>query len=108
MSDPYELLGVRRGAEPEVVDAAYRALMKKYHPDRHGGAADPGRAQRINAAYEEIKAQGMVLSAVPDTDTIWQAPTIVPAPPLRTGRNLAFALLSSAAILAVIAIVATS
>ena len=31
----YELLEVSPAASPEVIRAAYRALMEKYHPDKH-------------------------------------------------------------------------
>ena len=35
MRDPYEVLGVPRGATKEQVKAAYRELAKKYHPDNY-------------------------------------------------------------------------
>ena len=31
----YDLLEVSSAASPEVIRAAYRALMEKYHPDKH-------------------------------------------------------------------------
>lgn len=31
----YELLQVSCAASPEVIKAAYRALMEKHHPDKH-------------------------------------------------------------------------
>ena len=33
MSNPYEVLGVRQGASEDEIKAAYRELVKKYHPD---------------------------------------------------------------------------
>jgi DnaJ-class molecular chaperone len=36
----YDVLNVSAEAEPVVIEAAYRALMKKYHPDQ-GTAAPP-------------------------------------------------------------------
>lgn len=48
MRNPYEVLGVRRDADPDVIAAAYRALMRKHHPDARG---DEGRAKEINEAY---------------------------------------------------------
>jgi hypothetical protein len=53
----YETLGVSRNSEPEVIEAAYRALMKKYHPDRWQGdeaAAEP-RAKLINEAFATLR-----------------------------------------------------
>lgn len=44
----YELLEVSPRARPEVIEAAYRALIKKYHPDKIGG--DEHRAKALNAA----------------------------------------------------------
>jgi len=32
--DPYAVLGVRAGVTPDELARAYRAQMKKYHPDR--------------------------------------------------------------------------
>jgi DnaJ-class molecular chaperone len=55
--DHYNTLRVTRGAEPEVIDRAYRALCLKYHPDV---VADTDRSratremQRINAAYSVL------------------------------------------------------
>jgi DnaJ-domain-containing protein 1 len=50
--DPYVLLGLRPGAPKEVVDAAYRALAKKYHPDA-GGSVE--MMSVLNEAYHHIK-----------------------------------------------------
>lgn len=50
----YEVLEVSPKASPEVIRAAYRALMEKYHPDKH---RDHRRAwaeeisRELNAAY---------------------------------------------------------
>jgi curved DNA-binding protein CbpA len=35
MTDPWQTLGVPEGADPEVVRAAYRQLVREHHPDRH-------------------------------------------------------------------------
>jgi len=51
VSDPYEILQVQRGAEHEVVRAAYRALAAKWHPDR---GASPERMVAINAAWRIV------------------------------------------------------
>ena len=58
MRDPYEVLGVPRGASQEQVKSAYRALAKKYHPDNYIGSplADVAneKMQEINEAYDAI------------------------------------------------------
>ena len=54
--DPYAVLGVDRAASAAELRAAYRALVARYHPDRHQGnpledlASE--RMAEINQAYE--------------------------------------------------------
>ncbi|MBO7681617.1 MAG: J domain-containing protein, partial [Clostridia bacterium] len=56
MRDPYEVLGVPRGASEEEVTKAYRALAKKYHPDLNpGDATAAARMSEINEAYDRIQ-----------------------------------------------------
>lgn len=54
MNDLYEVLQVRRSAEPEVIRAAYRALARKHHPD-FGGS--PERMATINDAWAVLGNQ---------------------------------------------------
>ena len=57
MSDPYSVLGVRRGASSEELHDAYRRLVKKHHPDRNGGSAESTRRfQEIQQAYEAVRS----------------------------------------------------
>ncbi|HEV7811134.1 MAG TPA: J domain-containing protein [Candidatus Limnocylindrales bacterium] len=53
-TDPYKILQVDSEAEDEVIQAAYRRLAQKYHPDVAGpdGAA---RMAAINAAWELLR-----------------------------------------------------
>jgi hypothetical protein len=51
----YDVLGVTPSAEPVAISAAYRALIKKYHPDRNAGNAEAIRRTRLlNEAYEVL------------------------------------------------------
>ena len=56
IEDPYKVLGVSPDASDEEIKKAYRALAKKYHPDRNPGDQEAARKmQQVNAAYEQIK-----------------------------------------------------
>jgi calcineurin-like phosphoesterase family protein len=52
--DYYEILQVSRSAESEVIDAAYKKLAQKYHPDVNRNADAAERMKKINAAYEVL------------------------------------------------------
>src|ERR1044072_375470 len=52
--DPYKILQVDPEAEDEVVQAAYRRLARKYHPDLTGTPEAAARMASINAAWEMI------------------------------------------------------
>jgi len=52
--DPYKVLQVDREAEDEVIQAAYRRLARKYHPDLAETTEAAARMAGINAAWELI------------------------------------------------------
>ncbi len=52
----YDVLNVSPDAEGVVIEAAYRALMKKYHPDQAPGAANGSMsAAEINQAFAVLR-----------------------------------------------------
>ena len=49
--DYYRLLGVKAGASPEEIQAAYRRLAKAFHPDLNAGSASAAaRMAQVNVA----------------------------------------------------------
>ena len=59
MTDPYKVLGVSPDASDDEIKKAYRALARKYHPDKYRDSdlADLAseKMKEVNAAYEEIQ-----------------------------------------------------
>lgn len=59
MRDPYQVLGVKPDISDEELKKAYRALVKKYHPDRYANSPMEHEAQEklkdINLAYDTIQ-----------------------------------------------------
>jgi len=61
--DPYEVLGLQKGADAAQIRNAYVALAKTYHPDRFIRADLPAEvadylsavATRVNLAYSELR-----------------------------------------------------
>jgi molecular chaperone DnaJ len=62
-SDPYAVLGVKPGASAAEIKAAYRALVKRHHPDAGG---DDKRILTLIAAWEVLRER--VRSAAPGAD----------------------------------------
>jgi len=57
MKNYYEILEVDKNASQEVIEKAYKALAKKYHPDLQQGAQKEEYAEKmkiINQAYEVL------------------------------------------------------
>lgn len=51
--DPYEVLGVPRGAGPDDIRKAFRKLAKKHHPDANpGDKAAEERFKQVSAAFD--------------------------------------------------------
>lgn len=85
--DPFAVLGVTPGATPEEVLDAYRALAKRWHPDRAGGAEAALRMAQINAAYDMVRTLSLRAIPLPDAAPAQPPEPIdaVPAQPARRG-----------------------
>ncbi len=59
----YETLQVSPKAEPEVIAAAYRALAKKYHPDRSEAPDAMTKMAGLNIAYQAVRGNVRQVSA---------------------------------------------
>ena len=53
--DYYEVLGVARGADAEVVKRAYRKLARKYHPDVSKEKNAESKFKEVQEAYEVLR-----------------------------------------------------
>ncbi len=53
--DPYKVLQVDPEAEDEVIEAAYKRLARKYHPDVSPDPASVDRMVSINQAWEMLR-----------------------------------------------------
>lgn len=71
MSTPFETLGLRAWADPDEIRSAYRALVKKSHPDMVQDPEKKKLAQermvQLNLAYEEA-----LRLASPRQNASWQ------------------------------------
>ena len=59
MKNYYEILEVNKKASKEVIEKAYKVLVKKYHPDLYSG-------QKKNYAEEKIKEINEAYSVLTD------------------------------------------
>ena len=57
MSDPYEALGLQRGATEDEVKKTYRKLAREHHPDKGG---DAEKFKKIQTAVRKHQAKKRV------------------------------------------------
>ena len=60
LRDPYEVLGLRRGASPREIRAAYRTLARRHHPDL---TANPESAARMSSSTLRGSGSGSSFAA---------------------------------------------
>ena len=96
-SDCYAILGVTPAAEDVVIGAAYRALMRHYHPDTNSDPQAKARAQEISAAYAVLRdpaRRAEYDASRGGGGLVWDfEETAEPPPPMRTA-GIATALLA--------------
>lgn len=90
--DHYRTLQVDPSAEVEVIQAAYRVLARRYHPDLHG---DDSVMKRLNAAWEVLGntkrrgeydvARGFGGSVTAPTAIVTSDPAVRPTSPDHAG-----------------------
>jgi len=76
--DPWAVLGLRRGATPDAVSSAWRALVVRHHPDAGG---DPERFRELIAARDRLASR---TTGTGDT----RGPVLVVTRPNRVARLL--------------------
>ena len=76
--DPYKVLQVDPEAEDEVLEAAYRRLARKYHPDLTTDPDAPARMIALNRAWELLGTA--VRRAAHDRERAARAATAAPRP----------------------------
>src|SRR5688572_28625127 len=88
----YDVLNVSPDAETVVIEAAYRALMKKYHPDQAAaaGATESAGAAEINQAFAVLRDAERRAEYDRKESTRQQAFRLMPAPAMPQRRNGAF------------------
>lgn len=110
---PYEILNVSKSAEDVVIHAAYKALMKEYHPDIHSPDGPRRRkAEEISAAFALLKDPERRAAYDQQAQARHAAFPIVPAPPspVSSGRGTTLAIsgwLTALALAAVLFVVWT-
>lgn len=94
MKTPEEILGLKVGADVEEVRAAYRALARRWHPDRFAPGPERewanARMTEINSAYREaLKAARMgSATAEGEKQTLEQARKLIEDGDFTTARAL--------------------
>jgi curved DNA-binding protein CbpA len=91
--DAYRVLQVDPEAEDEVIQAAYRRLARKYHPDLTSSTEAAARMAAINAAWELIGEPASRAAydraraaATADPGSRTHGPTTGPTRPMRADR----------------------
>ena len=85
MDDHYATLRVAPDADGGVIRAAYRTLMRRYHPDVNGSRGAGARAKAINEAYACLRDPER--RALYDRDRLSDRAAGITPPPPRRGSS---------------------
>ena len=90
--DPYEILGLPHAASIKLVRAAYKTLIRAYHPDVYRGNKEFGelRLKEFNEAFEFLKDFKRKLdfdSKITDDEEGYQSQSFNPKPNLYEFQN---------------------
>src|SRR5215468_9862299 len=55
IQDLYKILQVDPDADAEVIEAAYKRLARRYHPDVNHAVWAEGRMRELNTAYQTLR-----------------------------------------------------
>jgi curved DNA-binding protein CbpA len=98
--DYYEILQVSPKAGPEVIDAAYRRLARRYHPDVNPSEAAQDRMRELNQAleilmdphrradYDRRRQRSLAERAMAEKPTIFAFPPRQESSATRVGKRL--------------------
>ena len=84
----YAILGVPPDADEERIHSAYRALARRYHPDR-GAGSSPEKFRQVSEAYETLsdperrRAHDLLLPPARPPATARVEPMMAPPEPFR-------------------------
>jgi curved DNA-binding protein CbpA len=87
VADPYRVLQVVPSADQEVLNAAFRALARKYHPDHDASDLAARRMAELNAAWAMVRNADLRATwdrkerrAAYGFDRAQQTPSVAPPP----------------------------
>src|SRR5436305_4593097 len=83
VKDYYSVLSVNPGSTPAQIDAAYRRLMQRYHPNARSSPQAMERMREVNQAWRILSdaTQRAAYDRARAGETTYEPPT--PAPTLR-------------------------
>lgn len=79
--DAYEVLQVHPSADQAIIEAAYRILAAKWHPDRDPSPVATRRMAELNVAYAQVRTADRRAVYDKQRSLVARPSAIVPPPP---------------------------